>query len=59
MEAKTFTFPQRTPEEIKEWFHRRKARQAAREQEIRAMYEEELRMKAEAEARHTYDLEFA
>ena len=44
MEAKTFTFPQRTPEEIKEWFHRRKARQAAREQEIKAMYDHDTQM---------------
>jgi hypothetical protein len=40
---------QRTPEEIRAWFYRAKARIAAREEEIRAMYAEELRMKEEAE----------
>lgn len=46
METKTSTYTQRTPEEIRAWFYRAKARIAAREEEIRAMYEEELRMKA-------------
>ena len=36
-----------TPEEVKAWFYRAKARIAAREEEIRAMYKEEQRMKAE------------
>ena len=47
MEAKKTTFEHRTPEEVKAWFHRAKARIAAREEEIRAMYKEEQRMKAE------------
>lgn len=47
----------RTPEEIRAWFYRAKARIAAREEEIRAMYAEEVRMKEEAEKRHIYDLE--
>ena len=46
MEAKKSTFTQRTPEEIRAWFNRAKARIAAREAEAMAMYEEELRMKA-------------
>ena len=57
MEAKTTTFEHRTPEEIRAWFYRAKARIAAREEEIRAMYKEEQRMKAEAERKHVYDLE--
>jgi hypothetical protein len=55
MEAKKTTFEHRTPEEVKAWFHRAKARIAAREEEIRAMYKEELRLKAER--KHVYDLE--
>lgn len=47
----------KTPEEIRAWFYRAKARIAAREEEIRAMYAEEVRMKEEAEKRHIYDLE--
>lgn len=57
MEAKKSTFTQRTPEEIRAWFNRAKARIAAREAEAMAMYEEELRMKAEVEKKHVYDLE--
>ena len=49
MEAKNTTFTLGTPEEIRAWFYRAKARIAAREEEIRAMYQEEQRMKAEAE----------
>ena len=55
MEAKKTTFEHRTPEEVKAWFHRAKARIAAREEEIRAIYKEEQRMKAER--KHVYDLE--
>lgn len=57
MEANKTTYTHRTPEEVRAWFYRAKARIAAREAEIRAMYEEELRMKAEAERKHVYDLE--
>ena len=57
MEAKNTTFSHRTPEEVRAWFNRAKARLAAREEEIRAMYKEEQRMKAEAERKHVYDLE--
>ena len=55
MEAKKTTFEHRTPEEVKAWFHRAIARIAAREEEIRAMYKEELRLKAER--KHVYNLE--
>ena len=41
MEAKKSTFTHRTPEEIRAWFNRAKARIAAREEEIRAMYAEQ------------------
>ncbi len=57
METKRPTFTHRSPEEVRDWFYRAKARIAAKEEEIRAMYEEEKRMKQEAEANHTYDLE--
>ena len=63
MEAKKTTFEHRTPEEVKAWFHRAKARIAAREEEIRAMYKEELRamykeeLRLKAERKHVYDLE--
>jgi len=57
MEAKKSTFTHRTPEEIRVWFNHAKARIAAREEEIRAMYAEELRMKEEAEKKHIYELE--
>jgi hypothetical protein len=57
MEAKKSTFTHRTPEEIRAWFNSAKARIAAREAEAKAMYEEELRMKAEAKKKHMYDLE--
>lgn len=57
MEEKKSTFTQRTPEEIRAWFNRAKARIAAREAEAMAMYEEELRMKAEAKEKQVYDLE--
>ena len=57
METKTSAYMERTPEEIRAWFYRAKARIAAREEEIRAMYEEELRMTAEAKKKHVYDLE--
>ena len=59
MEAKKSTFTQRTPEEIRAWFNRAKARIAAREKEIRAMYAEEQHMKDEAEKKHVYELELA
>lgn len=58
METKTSN-TQRTPEEIRAWFYRAKARIAAREEEIRAMYAEEQRMKEEAEKKHVYELELA
>ena len=58
METKTSN-TQRTPEEITAWFYRAKARIAAREEEIRAMYAEEQRMKEEAEKKHVYELELA
>jgi len=57
MDSKTTSIIHRTPDEVREWFHRAKARIAAREAEIRAMYEEEQRMKAEAQRKHIYDLE--
>lgn len=57
MEAQNTTSSHRTPEEIRAWFKRAKTQIAAREAEIRAMYEEEQRMKAEAERNHVYDLE--
>ena len=57
MEAKKSAFSQRTPEEIRAWFYRAKARIAAREEKIRAMYAEELHMKEEAEKKHVYELE--
>ena len=47
METKESTYTQRTPEEIRAWFYRAKARIAAREEKIRAMYAEELHMKEE------------
>ena len=49
MEAKKSTFTQRTPEEIRAWFNRAKARQQQLEEEGRRMWEEEQRIKAEAE----------
>ena len=55
MEVKGTTFEYRTPEEVRALFYRAKARIAAREEEIRAMYKEEQRMKAER--KHVYDLE--
>ncbi len=57
MEVNTSTFSFGTPEEVRAWFYRAKARIAAREEEIRTMYKEEQRMKAEAERKHLYDLE--
>ena len=57
METNTMNNTHKTPEEIRAWFYRAKARIAAREEEIRAMYAEEVRMKEEAEKRHIYDLE--
>ena len=57
MEAKTSKFTLGTPEEVRAWFYRAKTRMAVREEEIRAMYKEEQRMKAEAEKKHVYDLE--
>ena len=55
MEANTSKFTLGTPEEVRAWFYRAKARIAAREEEIRAMYKEEQRMKADK--KHVYDLE--
>ena len=46
MNTETFTFTHRSPEEVREWFYRAKARIAAKEAEIRAMYDEEKRMKS-------------
>lgn len=57
MEAKTFTQPHRSPEEIRRWFYRAKARQQQLEKEGRRMWEEEQRIKAEA--KKYYDLEYA
>ena len=59
METEESTYTQRTPEEIRAWFYRAKARIAAREEKIRAMYAEELHMKEEAEKKHVYELETA
>lgn len=58
MEANKATFTQRSPEEVREWYYRAKARIAAKEAEIRAMYDEEKQMRKEAKEKHTYDLEF-
>lgn len=41
METKTFTQPHRSPEEIRRWFYRAKARQQQLEKEGRRMWEEE------------------
>lgn len=41
MDIKRPTFTHRSPEEVRDWFYRAKARIAAKEEEIRAMYEEE------------------
>lgn len=57
MEANKTTFPKRTPEEIRAWFHRAKARQQQLEEEGRKMYEEENRLKTES--KQYYELEFA
>ena len=57
MEAKNTTFTLGTPEEVRAWFNRAKARIAAREEEIRAMYKEEQRMKAEAERKSIFSKE--
>lgn len=46
MNTKMSTFTHRSPEEVREWFYRAKARIAAKEAEIRAMYDEEKRMKS-------------
>ena len=59
METEESTYTQRTPEEIRAWFYRAKARIAAREEKIRAMYAEELHMKEKAEKKHVYELETA
>ena len=48
MEANKTTFPKRTPEEIRAWFRRAKARQQQLEEEGRKMYEEENRLKTES-----------
>ncbi len=48
-----------THEEVRQMFFNAKARLAAKEARIRAMYEEELRMKAKAKKQRTYELEFA
>ncbi len=48
MEAKKSTFTHRTPEEIKAWFNRAKARQQQLEEEGRRMWEEEQRIKSKA-----------
>jgi hypothetical protein len=57
MEAKKSAFSQRTPEEIRAWFNRAKARQQQLEEEGRRMWEEEQRIKAEAQK--YYELEYA
>lgn len=56
METKTLTHTHRTPEEIKEWFRRAKARQQQLEEEGKRMWEEEQRIKAEA--KQYYELEY-
>ena len=57
MEAKKSTFSHRTPEEIRDWFNRAKARQQQLEEEGRRMWEEEQRIKAEA--KEYYELKYA
>ena len=57
MEAKKSTFSHRTPEEIRAWFNRAKARQQQLEEEGRRMWEEEQRIKAEA--KEYYELKYA
>ena len=57
MEANKTTFPKRTPEEIRAWFRRAKARQQQLEEEGRKMYEEENRLKTES--KQYYELEVA
>ena len=51
MEAKKNTFEHRTPEEVRAWFYRAKARIAAREEEIRAMYKEKPQLSKEERKR--------
>ena len=57
MEAKKSTFSHRTHEEIRAWLNRAKARQQQLEEEGRRMWEEEQRIKTEAEK--YFDLEYA
>jgi len=57
METIKTTFTHRTPEEIRAWFNRAKARQQQLEEEGRRMWEEEQRIKAET--KKYYELEYA
>ena len=57
METKAFTHSRRTPEEIRRWFNRAKARQQQLEEEGRRMWEKEQRIKSEA--KEYYELEYA
>ena len=59
MEVRGFGHPNRSREEIIEWFRRRKAWYQATEERAHAQYEEELRLKQEAKELHKYDLEYA
>ncbi len=57
MEAKKSTFNRPTHEEVREMFRRAKARQQQLEEEGKKMWEEEQRIKAEAQK--YYELEYA
>lgn len=57
MEAKKSTFNRPTHEEVREMFRRAKARQQQLQEEGRKMWEEEQRIKAEAQK--YYELEYA
>ena len=46
MEENTSKYTLGTPEEVRAWYYRAKARLAAREAEIRSIYEEELASKS-------------
>ena len=59
MEAKKSIFSHRNPEEIRAWFNRRKAWYKEVEERAHAMYEEEQRLKQEAEEQHKYELKYA
>ena len=57
MEANKSTFNRPTHEEVREMFRRAKARQQQLEEEGKKMWEEEQRIKAEAQK--YYELEYA